>query len=219
MLDTNDIDESLYKKLEYPTFIVVLTTNGRRFVEYLRRTGLPRVHDNQFMSLSVRPHVQIEVYSGFQMVAGDPYFGPYTDILAISFNAYLDYYHLEHWHRASPQSTPVELASQNIHYHALREYIANRFGKVPKDNLLFRYLDIPLSPLICWLEAWNEVSRAIPTKDLRGKTSSESSGLHDEFLATFTAGGVATIREPSEQLIPLRQLFNGEELPEKRADD
>lgn len=69
-LDTADINASLYQKLEFPTFIAPLTTNGRGFVRYLRASGLAGVHDNQFMSLSVRPHVQIEVYRDFALVEG-----------------------------------------------------------------------------------------------------------------------------------------------------
>lgn len=90
VLDTAEINESLYVKLEYPTFIAPLTTNGRRFVAYLRLIGVPAARDHQYMSLSVRPHVQIEVYSSFGSINGQVRFGPFTDVLAIGFNAYLD---------------------------------------------------------------------------------------------------------------------------------
>jgi len=70
LIDSADINNSLYAKLEYPAFIAVLTTNGRRFVEYLRSEGRENVHDNQFLSLTARPHVQIEVYSSFEQVGG-----------------------------------------------------------------------------------------------------------------------------------------------------
>jgi hypothetical protein len=209
VLDTADINESLYAN---PAFIAGLTTNGRRFVEYLRRTGVPRVHDNQYISLSVRPHVQIEIYSNFALVNGEAHFGPFTDVLAIGFNAYLDYYHLSHWHRPAPTEAAVEVASQNIHYHALREYIANCFGAVPKDNLFFRYLDIPLTPLICWLEHWNENPHGVPTAKLRGKSATELVGFADEVVAVLAPIGVATMQEPLERPFPLRMLFNGETL-------
>jgi hypothetical protein len=214
VLDTADINESLYVKLEYPTFIVGLTTNGRRFVNYLRRIGVPHVHDNQFMSLSVRPHVQIEIYSEFELADGQAKFGTFTDVLAISFNAYLDYYHLSHWHRPSPAEAAVEVASQNIHYHALREYIANSFGAVPKDNLLFRYLDVPLSPLICWLEKWNENPYGWPTAKLRGKSVTELVGFADEVVAIIAPVGAATVREPIDYPFPIPMLANGEILVE-----
>jgi hypothetical protein len=94
LIDAPDINQSLYAKLEYPAFIAVLTTNGRRFVDYLRASGLKGARDNQFLSLSVRPHVQIEIYSSFALENGQAQFGPFTDLLAIGFNAYLDYYHL-----------------------------------------------------------------------------------------------------------------------------
>jgi hypothetical protein len=214
VLDAADINESLYVKLEYPTFIAPLTTNGRRFVEYLRRTGTPEAHDNQFMSLSVRPHVQIEIYSSFALVDGQAQLGPFTDVLAIGFNAYLDYYHLAHWHRAAPTELAVEVASQNIYYHALREYIANRFGAVPKNNLLFRYLDIPLSPMICWLEQWNENPHGMPTTELRGKSATELVGFADELMAIMAPAGVATVQEPPDHPFPLPILANGETLLE-----
>jgi len=212
VLDIADINESLYAKFEYPAIIAGLTTNGRRFVKYLQRTGVPQVHDNQFMSLSVRPHVQIEIYSSFALVDGQPDFGPFTDVLAIGFNAYLDYYHLSHWHRPSPTETAVEVALQNIHYHALREYIANRFGAVPKDNLFFRYLDIPLTPLICWLEQWNENPQGMPTENLRGKSATELVGFADEVVAILAPAGIATMQEGVDRPFPLPLLANGETL-------
>lgn len=218
VLDAADISESLYVKLEYPTFIAPLTTNGRRFVEYLRRTGIPGAHDNQFMSLSVRPHVQIEVYSSFALVDGQAQFGPFTDVLAIGFNAYLDYYHLAHWHRASPTEPAVEVASQNIYYYALREYIANRFGAIPKSSLLFRYLDIPLSPMICWLEQWNENPQGMPTAALRGQSAKEQVGFADQLMAIIGPIGVATVREPPDRPFPLPILANGENLFESLSE-
>jgi len=212
LLDAADITESLYAKLEYPTFIAGLTTNGRRLVEYLRRNGVPGAHDNQFMSLSLRPHVQIEIYSSFAAVDGRAQFGPFTDVLAISFNANLDYYQMAHWHRGSPAEQAVELASQNVYYHELREYIANRFEVVPKDNLVFRYLDIPLSPLICWLEQWNPNTHGMPTVELRGKSAAELAGFHDELMAIMAPAGTATIQEPPDRPFPLPVLASGEKL-------
>jgi hypothetical protein len=212
LLDTADINESLYARLEYPAFIAGLTTNGRRFVDYLRRSGVPQVHDNQFMSLSVRPHVQIEIYSSFVLVDGQAGFGPFTDVLAIGFNSYIDYYHLSHWHRPSPTETAVEVASQNIHYNALREYLQNRFGAVPKDNLLFRYLGVPLTPLICWLERWNENPHGMPTTELRRKSATEQVGFADELVAILAPAGVATVQEPIDRPFPLPLLANGETL-------
>src|SRR5262249_21609954 len=158
----------------------------------------PGAHDNQFMSLSVRPHVQIEIYSNFELVDGQAKLGPFTDVLAIGFNAYLDYYHLDHWRRISPTELAVRVLSQNIHYHALREYIANRFGAVPKNNLLFRYLDIPLSPMICWLERWNENPQGMPTTELRGKSATDLVGFADELMAIMGSAGVATVQEPPD---------------------
>lgn len=210
MLDFADINESLYAKLEFPTFVSPLTINGRRFVEYLRRVDVPRVHDNQYISLSLRPHVQIEVYSSFRIADGKPVFGEFTDVLAISFNAYLDYYHLSPWHRASRSEAVLEVAEQNIHYYALRDYIANHFDDVSKDNLVFRYLDIPLTPLICWLEQWNESPHGMPTAELREKSATELAGFADELVAIMSPAGAMTITEPPDLRLPIRMLTNGE---------
>ena len=51
---------SLYRKMEQPTFIAPLTTNGRALVEFLRTRGHADVHDNQYFTLSLTPAVQIE---------------------------------------------------------------------------------------------------------------------------------------------------------------
>lgn len=212
LLDAADINESLFVKLEYPTFIAGLTTNGRRFIEYLRRAGVPKVRDNQFMSLSVRPHVQIEVYSSFDLTDGKPQFGPFNDVLAIGFNAYLDYYHLTHWHRVSPTEPAVKVASQNIHYYALRDYILNRYDTVPRDNVVLRHLDIPLSPLICWLETWYGHPQPMPTENLVGKSATDSAGFHDELMAIMSPTGVATVREPADFPFPIPTLASGERL-------
>ncbi|WP_271409136.1 DUF4365 domain-containing protein [Pseudomonas sp. Q1-7] len=214
LLDVADINESLYVKLEFPTFISSLTSNGRRFVEYLRNSSLPRVHDNQFMSLSVIPHVQIEVYSSFALVDEKAELGPFTDVLAIGFNPYLDYYRLSHWFRAAPGDAAVEVGAQNIHYHALREYLENHFGSVHKDNFIFRYLDIPLSPLICWLEQWSESTYGMPTYRLAGKSAKETVGFSDELMSIMGPVGTITITESPSQQFPLPVLANGEFLIE-----
>lgn len=218
LLDVADINESLYVKLEFPTFISSLTSNGRRFVEYLRKSNLPRVHDNQFMSLSVIPHVQIEAYSSFALINEEAQLGSYTDVLAIGFNPYLDYYHLSHWYRATPGDAAVEVGAQNIHYHALCDYLKNHFEHTPKDNFIFRYLDIPLSPLICWLEKWNESKYSMPTDRLAGKSAKETVGFADELTSIMAPVGTMTITEPPSQQFPLPVLANGEFLVESLPD-
>nr|WP_246438783.1 DUF4365 domain-containing protein [Novosphingobium piscinae] len=210
LIDSADINNSLYAKLEYPAFIAVLTTNGRRFVEYLRSSGRENVHDNQFLSLTARPHVQIEVYSSFELLGGRANFGPFTDVLAIRFNPYLDYYELTHVCRKSPGEPPVEIVDQTVHYHELREYIANRFDEVDKDKLLFRYFDIPLSPLVCWLESWNPNPSGMPTQELRGKSVTDWAGFHDEMMAILP--GAAEVTEPPEMAFPKAVLASGETL-------
>lgn len=218
-LDTADINASLYQKLEFPTFIAPLTTNGRGFVRYLRARGLDGVHDNQFMSLSVRPHVQIEVYQDFSLVDGRAAFGPYTDVLAIGFNAYLDYYHLSHWHRGAPDEAPIEIATQTISYHALRDYIAFRFAETSRDNLVFRYLDVPLTPLICWLEQWNPQADGMPTSALQGRSANAHGGFFDEMTAIMAPSGIMTIQEPPVEAFPIQDLASGERLHVASSSD
>lgn len=218
LLDIADINESLYVKLEYPTFIASLTSNGRRFVEYLRNAKLPRVRDNQFMSLSVTPHVQIELYSSFEIENEKAKLGYFTDVVAIAFNPYLDYYRLTHWQRVSPSSAAVEVAAQNIYYHALCAYLENNFGHVPKDNFIFRYLDIPLSPLICWLEHWSNSLHGMPTSELEGKSAKETLGFADELQSIMAPIGTMTVTEPPSNLFPIPFLANNECLLESIPD-
>ena len=213
-IDVADINHSLYAKLEFPTFIAPLTTNGRLFVEYLRRQGVGNAHDNQHLTLSLTPHVQIEVYESFSLVEGRPRFGPYTDVLAISFNGYLDYYRVMHLRRSAAGEPVVRVAEQNIYYHELQEYIAHNFDSVNKDNLMFRYQDVPLSPLICWLEKWNDNPQSMPPHHLAGKTNTERAGFHDELVAIVSPAGSMTVREPTMPPFPIRLLTNGEHLPE-----
>ncbi|MBL45752.1 MAG: hypothetical protein CMN71_13815 [Sphingomonadaceae bacterium] len=210
LIDSADVNHSLYAKLEYPAFIAVLTTNGRRFVEYLRSAGRPGAHDNQFLSLNVRPHIQMEVYSSFRMEGDEPKFGKATDVLAIAFNPYLDYYRLHHWRRATSEVEMTEWTLQTITYHELREYIAAQFDDVDKDNIVTRYLDIPLSPLVCWFEAWNPMEEGFPTEALRGKSVEETAGFYDEMQAIMP--GSVTTREPPSLPFPIPILASGEKL-------
>lgn len=210
-LDGADINHSLYAKLEFPTFIAPLTTNGRRFTEYLRKCSTPRVHDNQFFTLALLPHVQIEVYSDFKVSGDEPIFGKFTDVLAICFNPHLDYYHLEHWHRAEG-AVACKICSQSIFYSELKEYINHHFGLLPKDRLWFRYREIPLTPLICWLEEWNDNHQPMPGQDLQGKSSARLAGFHDEWLSISAPVGVVSVSEPKLPQFPSPILANGEYL-------
>ena len=113
-------------------------------MEYLRETIGEDVRDNQFFTLSLMPHVQIEVYVDAVITKSEIKFGPFTDIYAISFNAYLDYYQLVHVNREAAGKPPV-VTSQTIFLHELKEYLQYRFEGVPMDNFLLRYMDVPLS--------------------------------------------------------------------------
>lgn len=211
-IDANDINNSLYQKMELPTFIAPLTTNGRAFVRFLREAGHPNARDNQFFTLGLTPIEQIEVYSSFQEVEGTPSFGKYTDVLAISFNRYLDYYNVQHFKRGSGDERASAITSQVMYFYELTEYVRRVFEGVAKDNILLRHLDLPLTPLISWLEHWYENNQPFHIDGLTGKTNSEQLGFHDEIISTFSGAGVLTISEPPLPRMPIKLLFNGEEL-------
>lgn len=210
-IDSADINQSLYAKLEYPTFIASLTTNGRRFTEYLRQTGTPRVHDNQHFTLALLPLVQIEVYTSFRVEDEAAIFGTFTDVLGISFNAHLDYYRVEHW-RKGPEEVARKAWVQNIFLSELKEYTARHLGTIPKDHLNFRYRDVPLSPFICWLEDWNDNRQPLPGSLLQGKSNAQTAGFYDEMLAIMGPVGAMTVSEPKLPPFPSPMLSNGERL-------
>jgi hypothetical protein len=209
VMDISDINHSLYAKSEYPTFIAPLTTNGRKFVDYLRRK-MPGVRDNQYMSFSLADHLQIEVFSKFEIVGEKASFGPCTDVLCIRFNKYLDYYHLQHYRSGSTIREMTSVVDQSIYFHELCQYIDSKFEDTPKDNIVLRHLDIPLTPLACWLERWYEDPRGFSTSVLAGKTASELVGFADELAATMAPVGVMTISEPPLPSLPRLPLLNGE---------
>lgn len=82
--------------------------------------------------------------------------------------------------------------------------------------MFLRYFDIPLSPLICWLEAWYGHPEDMPTKNLRGKSATELAGFHDELMAITSPAGVVTVHEPPDLPFPIPVLVSGELL---RATD
>ncbi|WP_296615807.1 DUF4365 domain-containing protein [Sphingomonas sp.] len=210
-IDAGDINESLYRKLEFPTFIAPLTTNGRRFVDYLRAHGRSDAHDNRYFTLAVIPHAQIEVYSRFDGERdGRPVFGPYTDVLGISFNPHLDYYYVEHWRRTEPEGPASQVMAQNAFYFELTDYIERTFHGVDKDTILLRHLDIPLTPLSCWLERWYESEQPMAGSAFGGKSNVENYGLHDELLSIFGAAGAVDLSEPIVPRLPLSRLGSGE---------
>lgn len=210
-VDSDDVNDSLYRKLEYPTCIAPLTTNGRRFVEHLRASGREDARDHQFFTLSLIPHEQIEVYASF--TDGEPgTFGPYTDVVGISFNPYLDYYHVEHWRRTDPISAPVHVTSQNMTFFELTDHIERSFGDVDRDRILLRHLDIPLTPLISWLEEWYDLNQPFSPEHLDGKSNVETYGFHDEIVSILGAAGSMELSEPRVPTLPLRRLASGETL-------
>lgn len=202
-LDYDDLNHTLYSKLEWPTFIAPLTLNGQRFVEYLRQqlAGERQVCDQNFFSLELRPHSQIEVYSSFDGAAPQP-FGPYTDIFIVHFNRYLDYYYLLHLSKSVGESEPAVRAAQAIFYYELRDYLEGVLEGIPKDNILGRHQDMAVSPLICWLERYLEMEAGFTPEDLAQKPPSEMLDFQDEMAAILSASsGAMTVKvEPVPDL-------------------
>ncbi|MEO6191777.1 MAG: DUF4365 domain-containing protein [Thermoanaerobaculia bacterium] len=215
-LDYDDLNHTLYSKLEWPTFIAPLTLNGRRFVEYLRRqlTGDRQVCDQNFFSLELRPHSQIEVYSSFDSATPQP-FGPYTDVFVIRLNRYLDYYYLLHLTRPLGESKPEVKAAQTMFYYELRDYLEAVLDGVPKDNILGRHQDMAISPLICWLERYLEMETGFTPEDLAQKPPSEILDFQDEMATIFSPGSESMIvrLEPVPDL-RFARLASGEPLVE-----
>lgn len=210
LLDVNDINETLYTKYELPTFIAPLSTNGRIFVEYLRSKGTDRVHDNQLMTLSLLPLEQIEVYESFDESSGEPRFGPYIAVINIKFNPQLDYYEVEHWRKVTSGAKAQKVASQTMFFFELTEYLERVLGEIPKDNILMRHLDLPMTPLICWLEDWYGLDQTLSVQTLSGKSNAEQLGLHDEMAAIFSGVGSMSVTEPPLPKLPILRLGSGE---------
>jgi len=212
LIDAADVNHSLYAKLEFPTFVAPLTTNGRRFVEFLRDAGDDRVHDNRFFTQSLIPHEQIEIYKSFEMQGDRAVFGPCTDVLAISFNPHLDYYKLDHWRLVEAGKPFERAASQTIFYFELIEYLERTLEGMPKDNVVLRHLELPLTPLICWLEDWYEEPRPFPAAALGGKSNVETFGFYDEMTSIMATAGTMSFTEPPLLRLPIRRLASGEVL-------
>ena len=169
------------------------------------------MHDNQHLTLALVPHVQIEIYDSFRVDSGRPVLGSFTDVLAISFNSHLDYYRIEHWRKAA--DAPAEMAwKQNAFLAEVKAYLTHHFQEVPKDWLWFRYRDVPLAPLICWLEEWNENRQPIAGDQLEGKSNSQTAGFHDELMAIMAPSGAMTVTEPMLPPFPNPLLANGAHL-------
>lgn len=209
-IDIDDVNDSLYRKMEQPTFIAPLTTNGRALVKFLRAREHPDVHDNQYFTLSLTPSAQIEAYASFDETRGKKGFGPYTDVFAIRFNQHLDYYDVQHLARGENEGPTQVRASQIMYFNEMTDYLNRIMSGIPKDQILLRYFDHPCTPLIAWLQDWYDDKQPFYFNDLTGKTNSDVIGLHDEVVSTFSGLGVMTVQEPPLPDLPIRTLFNGE---------
>lgn len=196
-LDVQDINHSMYAKLELPSFIAPLTVNGRRFVEFLRRSQ-GDVHDNQYLTLSLLPHVRLEFYDDFSIEGGSGHarLGRYRDVVRIRFNKHLDYYRIVHISRRTPDDDPIIVVDQTVFYYELRDYLSSQFGHIDRKHVILRYYDLPLSPLICWLETWSD-QQPLPAESLLGKSNFEQAGFADEMQSILGALGSMTVSEPN----------------------
>jgi hypothetical protein len=219
-LDTADLNETLYGRLEWPAFIAPLTLNGRKYVEHLRAEigDQYEVCDHQHLTFRLCPHTQIEIYSSFEQ--GPPArFGPFTDVIPIRFNRYLDYYRLLHLRRLPGDRKVKVIADQSIHYYALTDYLKNVFEKTLKDNVVCRNQDMVISPLICWLEKYLDFRVGINPTELAVTPVSERFASYDEFQSFFSRGATA-FQVSEEVLFDLRflRLANGESLADAELD-
>jgi hypothetical protein len=213
-IDYEDLNYTLYSKLEWPAFVVPLTINGRRFVEYLRESLASQrdISDRQYFNLRLHPHAQIEVYASYS--AGPvPQFGPYTDVITVQFNKYLDYYYVVHLARPAARGKPSLRVGQLMFYYELTEYLGHVFAKTPKDNVICRVQDMAISPLICWIERFLDFQVGMYPEDLAVEPTSRKSDFAEELLSILSPASSALTR--SDQSIPdLRflRLTNGEPL-------
>lgn len=216
-LDFADINNSLYGKMEFPTFVAPLTTNGRRFVEFLRAAGLKDVHDRQYFSLISVPLVQIEIFDTFTETDKAYVFGRYTDVLSISFNPHLDYYRMKHVKRNAAESVGAVVRSQSIFFFELAEYIGAKFGGVEKERIVLRHLDLPLNPLGCWLENWYGDPRPYLAETLSGRTNAKQMAFHEEVMSIMAPVGAMSVVEPATFELPIPHLMNGEHIAAELA--
>ena len=210
-IDIDDVNDSLYRKMEQPTFIAPLTTNGRALVKYLRAGGNADAHDNQFFTLSLTPSAQIEVYQSFDATKGIKGFGEFSDVFAIRFNQHLDYYEVQHFGNEGG-GVAKERASQIMYFNELIDYLSRAMKHVPKSCVLLRYLDHPCTPLISWLQEWYEDEQLFHIDDLATKTNADQIGYHDEIVSIMSGIGVMTVQEPPMPELPIRILMNGQVL-------
>jgi hypothetical protein len=90
------------------------------------------------------------------------------------------------------------------------EYIERTLGEVPKDNIVLRHLETPLTPLICWLENWYGDPRPFPAIALSGKSNIETWGFADEVASVVSPVGTMSFSEPPLPNLPIKHLASGE---------
>ena len=216
ILDVADLNHTLYGKLEWPAYIAPLTVNGRRFVQYLRTqlAGQRPVSDQQFLSFTLFPHVQIERYENVDLNTEPITLGRCIDVIAIQFNPYLDYYHLWHFTRLPAERRRV-LAETTMFYYEMIDYLKHQFKDTPKDNFICRYQDGPISPLICWLEDYLEYVHPLPPAMFAEQRLSDHVALIGEFINTISPAGEVTHTDANLPDFPVLSLANGEPLFER----
>lgn len=220
-IDYEDLNHTLYSKLEWPAFVVPLTLNGRRFVEYLRERlrGEREVCDRQYFSLRLHPHVQIEIYASYAPGLV-PQFGPYTDVVTLQFNKYLDYYYVVHLARPNAAGKPVLRVTQVMFYYELTEYLGHVLRSTPKDNVVCRVQDMAISPLICWIERFLDFQVGMRPEQLAVKSPSERIDFEEELSSILSPASSALTRfDQSAPDLRFMRLASGEPLYEHEDRD
>ncbi len=195
-LDYGDISVSMYSRLEWPTYVVPLTTNGRAFVRYLRKVSEQpdNVRDHQFFNLRVHPHLRIEVFDSYTLGEQEP-FGELVELISIHMNRSLDYYHVVHLSYGAQEGLRATILSQTMFFFELRDYLARILGGVDPNRVVGRYQDSGVSPLSCWLESFLQITQPVPPEFLAQTPPSKHYGVLEEWLNVISGWSVVSVME------------------------
>jgi hypothetical protein len=201
--DADDVNYTLYQKMEWPTFIAVLTPSGRKFINYLRKKYANErdVRDQQFFNLTYSPHVFVEVLTWFD--EANHKFGPIVRSLLIQFNRYLNGYVLLDF---LLQDNRIAVHnSQHISFEEIRYYIKRELGSLDKNLFILRHQDELISPLSCWLEDFIDNSMPLPIEDIELVAPSHERSLAIELLTVMSPGSITfeVFGESSPDIIQL----------------
>ncbi len=125
-----------------------------------------------------------------------------------------------HLNRTAVNEKVRVIATQNIHYYALIDYLRSIFEKTSKNNILCRNQDMAISPLICWLEKYLEFEVPMSASELAAKPPSEKLAFYDESQSIMSRGG-SEFQVTEERFLDSRflRLANGESLADALSNE